>query len=377
MDNFNNQRVHVILDDIEDQEDLDGNYIAAPGTYTTGGVASSCHHDFQPRTVVHEHRQQNHHYNPYQGRFDGKSSSRYDTQVDRGTSSHTRPFRPPMSQGEGQMFCCCFAPSGSIPRCCMDAASCFNNCEGMSSAAATSEDDALQVTELIAFRKAAQMTRTIGAMVIKRQAALINHQLLQLQNEQGQEDYQGTTRPAMYNDARQTKRQRVQDVSNSEGADSRLNRETRDSKIAQDAKTCVNVTSSASNESVLKVAAIQASPHGTNSISSRCSNHGSLGNTGAMDGNVSTASATSTTQNSAGGSSDTNCPDEAAMRIWYQVDRMKRMSMFLKNAQIAQSLLFEELKDCYSSNLHEGGQESSGHENMLEEEDSNTLSHDE
>jgi hypothetical protein len=40
-------------------------------------------------------------------------------------------------------------------------------------------------------------------------------------------------------------------------------------------------------------------------------------------------------------------PEEDASRIWQQVDRMKRMALFLKNAQLAQSLLLEEMKECF------------------------------
>jgi hypothetical protein len=40
-------------------------------------------------------------------------------------------------------------------------------------------------------------------------------------------------------------------------------------------------------------------------------------------------------------------PQENASRIWQQVDRMKRMALFLKNAQLAQSLLLEEMKECF------------------------------
>jgi hypothetical protein len=377
MDNFANQHLHVIADDSDEHENDEVNYIAAPETYTAGRASSFYSNDFQPRTVMLEHRQQYHHYDS-QGRFDGNSSSRSDPQVHRGTlgCNNLHQLRPPASQRDGRLLCCCFASTGAMPRCCVEAASCnINNYEGTSSPT-TTEDGTLLETELIAFRKAAQMTRTIGAMVIKRQAAMINRQLLQLQKHQDQDDSQVTSStgdaasihpPIEDNDSRRSKRQRV-NGGTFQLSDSRLNRENRDTNFFHDVETCVNAPRS-SHEASLKVSAIQASPNSNNSDNSICYDHESLVNTGSTDGNVSTASATRTTATSTRRTFEAHCPDEAAMRIWYQVDRMKRMSMFLKNAQLAQSMLFEELKDCYCNNIHGGEAASNDNKDMSEEQE--------
>lgn len=365
MDNLVNQRLHLIVDDSDDYED-DEDYIAAPETYETDRASCNQDFDFQPGAMMQYHRQQNHQYD-LQGRFHGNLSSRYDRQVQPGYYN-LHQLRAPSLHGEGQMYCCCFAPPGSMPRCCMDAASCNSNNFGEVSSPATAEDGALQVTELIAFRKAAQMTRTIGAMVIKRQAALINHQLLQLQQrQQVQEDYRDVSRAddcihPQVDESRPCKRPRKDDTFDE--SDSRLDRENRDTENARASnyETCVKTTRS-SQEATLNAAAIQASP----SSHHNSSKHGLLQNTGAN----SNACTTSTTRNALTGcvnNSDMRCPDEAAMRIWYQVDRMKRMSMFLKNAQMAQSLLLEEMKDCYCSNIHEGGEETHDGENDSEQQ---------
>ena len=386
MDNFANQRLHVIVDDSDEHENDEDDYIAAPETYASGRVASAVNnHDFQPRTVMMEHRQQNHHYDK-QGRFEGTASPRYDNQGHGGASrcNDLRQLRsPPALHREGQMFCCCFASSESVPRCCIDAASCKSNNFGGFSSPSSAKDGALLETELIAFRKAAQMTRTIGAMVIKRQAAMINRQLLQLQQQQGQEEYQVPSKSSgaihyqsRDNESRSSKRQRADEDGAFRESDSRLNKENRDTKNACDVETCVESTRSF-QEATLKAATIQVSPTTSNSsITSDGSNHGSLVNTGASNGNVSTASTTGT-RTYAEGNFAGPCPNEAAIRIWYQVDRMKRMSMFLKNAQMAQSLLFEELKDC-CCNIQEGENESNDHNDMSEMQEEyryDTLSH--
>lgn len=371
MNNLVNQRLHVIVDDSDENED-DEDYMAAPETYETNRASWYRDFDFQPGAMMQDHRQQNHHYD-LQGRFHGNRSSRYDRQVQPGVSGYNNmhQLRAPSLYGEGQMYCCCFAPPGSMPRCCMDAASCNSNNFGEVSSPATAEDGALQVTELIAFRKAAQMTRTIGAMVIKRQAAMINHQLLQLQQrQQVQEDHRNASRSDdcihpqdnQVDESRPCKRQRKGGTFDE--SDSRLDRENRDTENARASnyETCVKTTRS-SQEATLKAAAIQASP----SSDHNGSKHGSLVNTGA-NSNASTASTTRNTSTGCTNNSAMHCPDEAAMRIWYQVDRMKRMSMFLKNAQMAQSLLLEEMKDCYCSNIHDGGEETHDGENTSEQQ---------
>ena len=211
------------------------------------------------------------------------------------------------------------------------------------------------------------MTRTIGAMVIKRQAAIINRQLLQLQQrQQVQEDDQTTSNPGQnkVEESRPWKRQRMDDRC----ADSRLHEENQNEpSIVRSLERCVRTTRT-SQEATLQAAAIQASPNSHCSSSDDTSpNHGSLLNSGATDSNVSTASRARNTSTTCRYSTIL-CPDDDATRIWYQVDRMKRMSIYLKNAQIAQSLLLEEMRDCYCTNIHEGGAETHDREESSDQQ---------
>ena len=337
MDNVANQRLHIIpvVDDSEEYEN--GHDYPPHATSSKRAIGGSYNNNndyhFHPRELMLGHRQQNH---QYQSVGSGSMSDQHHHY--RSPRNVPAPPPPPPSSHQ-HMFCCCFAPSGSMPRCCIESASlsCDSN-----HVAPSSKDGALQLTELIGFRKAAHMTRSIGAMVIKRQAAMINRQLLQLQKEQSTDIHRPDD--SQVNESRPSKRPRMDDRAIDE-SDTRLigETETQECDVDHSVKSFVGTTSSSHEEATLKAAAIQASP------SSTYSNRGSLVSTGAghVTGNTTSSSVSTTNR--------TNCPDEAAMKIWYQVDRMKRMSMFLKNAQIAHALLFEELKECYgdSSSIYQ------------------------
>jgi hypothetical protein len=190
-----------------------------------------------------------------------------------------------------EVHCCCFS-SSAIPNCCVVAA--FTN-----ASLGLQQREGILRTEIAAFQKAVRITRSIGSSVIKRQAASINRRLLELQ--QGQ---------ANLHDCEQTK------------ADEDMLPYSSKRQRTECNAHCNRQVSHKSNESIDHDDEVSQGP------------------------TTASASSTSSTKDLSSLQQSSPTSFENAAHIWEQVDRMKRMSMFLKNAQLAQNLLLEEINDC-------------------------------
>lgn len=168
------------------------------------------------------------------------------------------------------MYCCCFS-SVPMAACCM--AAFLDPSQSHSDEPNNGGDSSDAHTEITVFNEAARIARTVGAAVIKREAAAINRRLLQIQN-------QGLQQPEEAADEEPSKKRRKLNISD--------NREESPS---------ADRTKSATHGDNARAAAAAAVSH----------------------------------------------QDQES--IWNQVDRMKRMSMFLKNAQLAHNLLLQEMKE--------------------------------
>ena len=174
------------------------------------------------------------------------------------------------------MYCCCFS-TVPMPACCMAA---FLDPSPSLYDGSTGVDSSDAHTEITVFKEAARIARTIGAAVIKREAAAINRRLLQIQNQGLQLDEESVEEVP-------SQKRRKLSVSD--------NREE--------------------------------SPYADRTQSE---NHGD---------NARAAAAVSQ-------------QDQAS--IWNQVHRMKRMSIFLKNAQLAQNLLLQEMRETLGDSTYLG-----------------------
>lgn len=301
--------VHIIADDGSDDENEKDEDVVYPDSNRGTQHNEGLYGWNDEMTMMQQHHQQYHHFDP-RGRFDTATSRQHIQQPSRG-----QPLpQLPLSNGDGPSW----------------------NHEGPS----------LMQTELIAFRKAARMAHTIGSMIIKRQAAMINHQLVQLQKDQADrisvEESTNNHVDSAYATVSPCKRRRI-DISPSTEDHPPQRRSCDDDSFEE------------------KLSVSQSTHHETTAANVQESPCQSLGK-------ASTSDHDDIDHN---GASSLNTID--AMNIWYQVDRMKRMSLFLTNAQMAQSLMYEEMKECYyeiaSNNPSPTGHIHSHHHDHNEKQD--------
>jgi hypothetical protein len=243
------------------------------------------------------------------------------------------------------------------------------------------------------------MTNMIGTMVIKRQAAMINRQLIQRQYEEqrlaatvGEDGNASCCRSGdtidstnQHGDNVMSKRRRV-DQNTTHRSNPRLNEDVPVQIVSVGKKEQQGIASvankatiSSSTTDLLLQPPPPPPPFNNNDWKS---DHDSVINPD-TSANVSTCTASTTTTiattavNACTGNTSTATAattatatattpvtpsrdlcrdnDKVAMQLWCQVDRLKRISMFLQNAQIAQALLYEEMKDCYENHTIEFG----------------------
>jgi hypothetical protein len=231
-----------------------------------------------------------------------------------------------MAQHGSSFYCCCFSPS-PMPPCCLSAllnpqlgsphelvpsvgASMPNMPNNPHYRRRRSHNDMISMDEIeqqeiVALAEAARITRTIGAAVIKRQAAAINRQLLQIQM--------------------QNRNSHHRDNNGSSSSSSRLPGSdcTDTGPLFDEEQGRVKRRKVVhSNDQDAHAATVASSP--------------------SSDDYVASDGCRGPEQNEEQARHDA---------IWYQVDRMKHMSMFLKNAQLAQSLFLQEMNDCLVERL--------------------------
>jgi hypothetical protein len=166
--------------------------------------------------------------------------------------------------------------------------------------------DEIEQQEIVALAEAARITRTIGAAVIKRQAAAINRQLLQIQMQNRDSDHHNNN-----NGSSSSSR-----LPGSECADTGTLFDKEQGPVHKRRKVVH------SNDLDAQAATVASCPSSDDCVAS---------------------------DRLHGQEQDNEQARHDA--IWHQVDRMKHMSMFLKNAQLAQSLFLQEMNDCLVERL--------------------------